>query len=194
MDNLINEIKNTAKARNIPIIEDAPCEVLCNAVRERQPQRILEIGTAIGYSGILMLLSSPNATLTTIENDIDRMNEARQNFTRAKLNSRVRFIEDDANFVVSVMEGQFDFILLDGPKGHYHTMLPYLLRLLTQNGMIFVDDILYHGYIEGEDYPMHKHRTIITSLRKLIKDAQSDKRLKCEIIKVGDGVMLIEKV
>ncbi len=192
MRELIARIRQSARERHIPVMEDAPSELLEEVVARRQPQRILEIGTAIGYSGLLMLGSSPQATLTTIENDIDRMSEARKNFEQGGVLQRVRCILDDANFVVSVMEGKYDFILLDGPKGHYRTMYAHLLRLLTSDGMIFVDDILYQGLVEGDDYPSHKHRTIITNMRAFIQEVQNDSKVDCLLVNKGDGVMLIE--
>lgn len=191
MDKLINEIKLSARQRHIPVMEDEPAQFLEEIVFARQPRNILEIGTAVGYSGLLMLKNSPQAMLTTIEKDIDRMCEARENFERAGVANRVRFIEDDANIVVAIMEGEYDFILLDGPKSHYRTMLEHLLRLVSCDGMIFVDDILYQGFIEGKNYPAHKHRTIITNMRALIAEVSQNTQLDVNIIKKGDGVMLI---
>lgn len=191
MEQLISDIKNNARANHIPVMEEAPAELLKEIISSRKPKKILEIGTAVGYSGLIMLSLSPDAFLTTIEINTERLIEARKNFEKAGVIDRVRCIEDDANFVLSVMEGEYDFILLDGPKSHYRTMFEHLLRLLSSDGMIFIDDILYQGFIEGEDYPKHKHRTIITNMRALIKEATDNSRLKVEIIKKGDGVMLI---
>lgn len=192
MVTLLGQIRSAALSRHIPIMEEEPAWLLAETVRKRLPRKILEIGTAIGYSGLIMLNESPKATLTTIEKDAARLIEARNNFEQAGVLSRVRTIEDDAVFAVSVMEGVYDFILLDGPKGQYRAMLPDLLRLLAPDGMIFIDDIYYHGFIEGEDYPGHKHRTIITAMRALIAEITADKLLKSKLIKAGDGVMFIE--
>ncbi|NCA67896.1 MAG: O-methyltransferase [Clostridia bacterium] len=192
MEELISVLRINARERHIPVMEDEPARLLAKVVAERQPQRILEIGTAIGYSGLIMLNSARWAKLTTIEIDADRMEEAKRNFEKAGVNERVRCIEDDANLVVSLMDGQYDFILLDGPKGHYHTMFTHLLRLLSRDGMIFIDDILYQGFIVGENYPAHKHRTIITNIRYFLKQIAADDRLDTQLHTAGDGVMLVK--
>ena len=99
MEVLLAQIRYSAISRHIPIMEDAPAKLLAETVRERQPRKILEIGTAIGYSGLIMLNVSPAATLTTIEKDPERLIEARNNFEKAGMLESVRTIEDDAVFV-----------------------------------------------------------------------------------------------
>lgn len=194
IEQLLSELKSYAKERFVPIIEHPADEFLRETVRKRQPKSILEIGTAIGYSGILMLsVCSNESKLITCDIDVSRLAIAEKYFERANLSGRVKIIEEDANYLITLLEDKFDFIFLDGPKGHYETMLPYLLDLLSDNGMIFVDDVGYHGWVDDGSYPKHKHRTIITNMRSFIKSVTENKNLKMQRMDVGQGVLLIEK-
>lgn len=138
-----------------------------------------------------MLSAAPDATLLTIELDGERAEEARRNFASFRVADRVRLIEDDASVVLTCLSEPFDFIFLDGPKGQYPSMFKDVLRLLNTDGEIFIDDMSYHGWIEGNDYPKHKHRTIITGLRKFIAELTADSRLNVKFCDVGEGVVLV---
>lgn len=190
---LLKRLNADARKRYIPIIADDGARFLFSTVSEKKPLRILEVGTAIGYSGILMLTASSDAHLVTVEIDRERAEEAMENFHEAMVSSRVRLICDDANVVINCLTQPFDFIFLDGPKGQYRTMFPTLLKLLNKDGIIFMDDMDYQGWIEGDDYPEHKHRTIITSLRTLIKELKEDKNLSVTFYQRGEGIAIIEK-
>lgn len=182
-----------AEEYHVPIIEEEGLSLLMTLVKEKQPKRILEIGTAIGFSGLNMLSQSDMAHLTTIDIDSQRLEKAEEYFSLAGVKERVRIIEDDANYILTLLEGEFDFIFLDGPKAHYKSMLPHILRLLAKGGIIFVDDVYYHGWVKGDAYPQHKHRTIITNMRAFIKAVEEDDTLKVTSYDVGQGIMVIEK-
>lgn len=190
---LLKRLNADARKRFIPIIADDGADFLFSVVSQKKPLRILEIGTAIGYSGILMLTASPESELLTVEIDRERADEALENFREAKLSARVRLICDDANLVINCLTEPFDFIFLDGPKGQYRSMFPTLLGLLKKDGCIFMDDMEYQGWIDGDDYPEHKHRTIITSLRALINDLKSAGNLNVSFYRRGEGIAIIEK-
>lgn len=194
MKELLGEIERYAEENHVPIIEKDASEVLYNCVKEVGPHKILEIGTAIGYSGLLMLDASPaDCTLTTVDIDTRRLEIAEKNFAKAGVSNRVTVIEEDANYLITLLQGHYDFIFLDGPKGHYETMLPYLLDLLDSKGVMFVDDVGYHGWVDDGTYPKHKHRTIITNMRSFLKCVEDDKNIKSKRIDVGQGVLIIEK-
>ncbi len=182
-----------AEEFHVPIIEAEGLALLRKLVEERKPERILEIGTAIGFSGLNMLSLSENSFLTTIDIDSQRLEKAEEYFSLAGVEKRVKIIEDDANYILTLLEGEYDFIFLDGPKAHYKSMLPHILRLLAKGGIIFVDDVYYHGWVKGDAYPQHKHRTIITNMRSFIKAVEEDDTLKVTSYEVGQGLMVIEK-
>lgn len=193
IEGVIQLQREYALEKHVPIIEDQSLVLLKQLVQERQPKRILEIGTAIGYSGLIMLSLSSGSHLTTMDIDSERLEKAEEYFNLAEVSNRVRIIEDDANYILTLLEGEFDFIFLDGPKAHYKSMLPHILRLLAKGGIIFVDDVYYHGWVKGDDYPMHKHRTIITNMRAFIKEVEENPSLKVTSYDVGQGIMVIEK-
>jgi len=193
MIELIERIRTSAEERHIPVIHREGALRLQKEVSRINPLRILEIGCAVGYSGLLMLSACPYSSLLTVEIDGDRAEEARNNFAKANVTSRVRLIEDDAAKLIPCLTEPFDFIFLDGPKGQYPSMFPLLLSLLNPNGEIMIDDMTYHGWIEGEDYPTHKHRTIIVGLRKFIKDLQDNPNIEVDFLDEGEGIVLVRK-
>lgn len=194
INDLINELKQYGESHFVPIIESPADELLKDFVYKRQPHSILEIGTAIGYSALLMLSVAPDdCNMLTVDVNCDRLSIAEHYIKKAGLSERVRIVEEDANYLITLLEDKYDFIFLDGPKGHYETMLPYLIDLLNDGGMIFVDDVGYHGWVDDGQYPKHKHRTIITNMRSFIKKVSEDKNLKSQRIDVGQGVLVIEK-
>lgn len=194
MEEILNELKSYAKENFVPIIEEPADSYLKEVVGKRKPHSILEIGTAIGYSGLLMLsVASDDCTLLTVDIDSERLDIAERYFKKAGVFDRVKVLEEDANYLITLLEQKFDFIFLDGPKGHYETMLPYLLNLIEKDGMIFVDDVGYHGWVDDGSYPKHKHRTIITNMRSFLKSVNENKKIKSQRIDVGQGILLIEK-
>ena len=196
MLNELEKIEKYARLFNVPIIEKPASEVLIESIKQCRPKRILEIGTAIGYSGSLMLLNS-TATLLTIEKLAGAVQVAKENFKNLGLENRVEIINGDANDVIITLKNQgekFDYIFLDGPKSKYYYQLPTLLEMLETNGTIFADDVLYKGWVLNNEYPAHKHRTIILSLRKFLETVKNDKSLSSELINVGDGVLIIKKL
>ena len=129
----------------IPVIREKSAKLLTEYIEKLNPKKILEIGTAVGYSGTLMLLSCQDANLTTIDNNNDMCRKAKDTFKNFNLQNRVNIICDDAfNFLQNCNE-IYDFIFVDGPKGQYIKYLPYLKKLIKSGGVIFCDDVLYFG-------------------------------------------------
>lgn len=190
-ESLLQEIKAYAKEHNVPIILEESAEILTDTIKKCKPKRILEIGTAIGYSGIIMLMNS-DAKLFTVEIDADSVAIARQNFYKAGFLDRVTFWEGDAEEIVRFLTGEFDFILLDGPKGHYCEFLPYLKKVLSKGGVIFADNVLFKGYTFMEK-PIHKHRTIILSLREYLRQIENDTDFDSVLLSKGDGISIATK-
>ena len=175
-----------AEERHIPILQAPTEELLIKLIADLKPERILEIGTAIGYSGLVMLQNS-SAHLTTIELDEERFDMAKQNFEPYK--ERVTQILGDATEILKTLDGNFDLVFLDGPKGQYLRQLPDIVRLLAPNGHLLADNILYHGWVKGDAYPAHKHRTAILRLREFIKICEATFE-DFQLLEIGDGIII----
>ena len=184
------EMLKFARKNWVPVLRDRSADFLCELVSKSQPKKILEIGTSIGYSGILMLENSPKANLITIEKDSEKSREALENFKEAGLLEKVKIINDDAGKIIKDLANQnkkFNLIFLDGPKGQYTNYLETLKKLLEKGGYLVADDILYHGLVKG-GYPKHKHRTIVFRLREFIEKISTDKDFETTILEIEDGI------
>lgn len=186
------EILNFARKNWVPVLRDKSADFLCKLVKDKQPKRILEIGTCIGYSGILILENTKDSFLITIEKDFEKAKVAEENFKQAKLESRVRVVNMDAGEFIKELEinsERFDFIFLDGPKGQYLNYLPTLKKLLNIEGILVADDVFYHGLVNG-GYPKHKHRTIVFRLREFLENIKNDKDFETIILDIEDGISI----
>lgn len=196
MDKFI-EMEMYAKILNIPILREQSRNILLDTLKKINPKTILEIGTAIGYSGGLMLKTLPNAKLTTIEILPTAIEVAKQNFADLRVLDRVEIINGDATEIIKNMAetGQkFDFIFLDGPKAQYIKQLPYLLTILNKNGSVLADNVLFMGQVLSNEYPKHKHRTMVLNLRKFIETVQNDKNLESKLYQIEDGMLYFKKI
>ncbi len=185
-----NEIKKHALERHIPIIMDDTLNVIEERLQERKTNRILEIGTAVGYSAICFSeFLEPNGVIDTIERDEERIKEAKENIKIIDDNKKINIYEGDAVEILPTINEKYDMIFIDAAKGKYPFFLEQALRLLKKDGIIFADNILYKGYVMS-DYNKHKQRTAVTHLREYIKLTTEDPRLNTEILEVGDGLAI----
>lgn len=195
VDERIYSARKIAKENGIPVIRDNSFELLLTTVYTKQPKKILEIGAAWGYSGIAMLNLCKDAHLTTMEIDDDCIKHSRQNYIDFGVNDRVTLFTGDAREIIPILSGEFDFIYLDGPKGHYYEFLPHLLAVLKKGGVIFADNVLFNGYVTGERVPTskNKHNAIINSLRNYLKAITNDENLISTVLDIEDGVAITVK-
>ena len=128
----LGKIKERALERHIPVICEETEKLLRIIVKIKAPERILEIGTAVGYSGAVMLETAPKARLYTVEKDADRCEEARENFIRLGMEERVNVINGDAEEILPMLTGSYDLVFMDGPKGKYEVFLPYITEMLKE--------------------------------------------------------------
>ena len=192
---MFEEIEIYAKENFIPIIRPKSRQILMDEVKKASPSKILEIGSAIGYSGLCMLFAS-SASLVTIEKDEERAAMARQNFERYNVAERVQLINDDALKVLTNLaeEGsQFDVVFLDGPKGQYHKYLPLLTKLLVKGGTLFADNVSVMGLVDSTEPIAHKHRTMVVNMRKFLSDVSSSTQFESQILKVEDGILIAKR-
>ena len=126
---------------------------------KEKPKKILEIGVNLGLSGIAMLISEPNASLSGIEIDEEKIKLAKNNYKKFGVFDRAKIFQGDASEIIPVLTGEYDFIFLDGPKGHYYEYLPNLLSVLSVGGTLFADNVLFRGYILGSVKTPHRFNT-----------------------------------
>lgn len=188
-DKLIN-IKQKALEEHIPIIMDDTLEVIAKILEENNPKRILEIGTAVGYSAICFSeYLAENGRIDTIERDEERIVEAKKNIKEMELEDVIHIYEGDAVEILPTLNEKYDMVFIDAAKGKYPFFLNQALRLLDEKGIIFADNILYKGYVMS-DYNKHKQRTAVRNLREYIKEVTENENLETEILEVGDGLAI----
>ena len=190
----MDELKDYAIKNHVPIVRPKTLQLLIETLKNENPCKILEIGTAIGYSAINMLVNS-NSTLVTIEKDEKMYDLAKNNFKKFGFSDRVKQILGDAKDVLNKLaidKQKFDFVFLDGPKGQYVNYLPLLKQLLMEDGIIFADDVLFRGLVQGDDWPEHRKRTIVMNLRKYLNEVQNPP-FSSQIIDLEDGVCITRK-
>ena len=188
-DKLI-KIKQKALEEHIPIIMDDTLEVIAKILEENKPKRILEIGTAVGYSAICFSkYLAENGRIDTIERDEERIMDAKKNIKEMNLEDVIQIYEGDAVEVLPTLNEKYDMVFIDAAKGKYPFFLAQALRLLDENGIIFADNVLYKGYVMS-DYNKHKQRTAVRNLREYIKEVTENENLETEILEVGDGLAI----
>ena len=184
----LNQIKQKALEEHIPIIMDDTLEVVVKILKEIKPKKILEIGTAVGYSAICFSeYLQTNGVIDTIERDNQRVIEAKINIEKVGVSSKINIYEGDAVEILPTLNEKYDVIFIDAAKGKYPFFLKEALRMLKPNGVILADNILYKGYVMS-DYNKHKQRTAVRNLREYIKEVTEDPNLETEILEVGDGL------
>ena len=188
--NSIIRIKQKAIEDHIPIIMDETLEVIGNILEKNKPTKILEIGTAVGYSAICFSkYLADKGTIDTIERDEERIKEAKINIKDMNLEDKIRILEGDAVEILPTLNEKYDMVFIDAAKGKYPFFLKEALRMLNKDGIIFADNILYKGYVMS-DYNKHKQRTAVRNLREYIKEVTENENLKTEILEVGDGLAI----
>lgn len=188
IDERLKALRTDALARGIPVTDEETLNYLLLMLSASRPRRILEIGTAVGLSAVAMLLRCPAAHVTTIELEEERYLEAKQNFERFGLSSRVTCYLGDAGEILSMMDGRFDFVFLDGPKAQYEKYLFDLKRLMPTGGVLFADDVLLYGWVSGEQPAPQKRHSIVDKLRGYLANISADEDFITSVLDVGDGV------
>ena len=186
----LNKIKEKALEDHIPIIMDDTLEVIEDYLKEKNVKRILEIGTAVGYSAICFTkVLSEKGIIDTIERDEERVKQAKINIEKAEVEDKINIYEGDAVEILPTLNEKYDVVFIDAAKGKYPFFLKEALRMIKENGVIFADNILYKGYVMS-DYNKHKQRTAVRNLREYIKEVSENPNLNTEILEVGDGLAI----
>lgn len=191
-DELILEMEKYAREYNVPIVTKEVAEYLKFIVKSNGIKNILEVGTAIGYSGILMAkeIEENGGKLYTIEIDEERYNLAQENFKKSGLNNIVS-IKGDAVEEIKKIDEKFDFVFIDASKGHYMEFFEDSYKLLNKDGIIFIDNIMFRGYLYKE-YPK-RFKTIVRRLNEFIEYLYSRDGGEFVLLPFGDGIGLFRK-
>lgn len=193
---LCDEIEDYAHKTNVPIIRKEMESFLRVMIQMKSPKKILELGTAIGYSAILMAKSMPNdCTITTIENYDKRIPIALENIEKTGWKERIRLIEGDALEVLKGLDEPFDFVFMDAAKAQYSSYLEEILRLMPKGGILIADNVLQDGELIESKYVIdRRNRTIHSRMREYLYQIKNMEELETSIIPIGDGITLSVKL
>lgn len=189
------EIAKEARASGIPVVRKETASLLKTLVALKRPKQILEVGTAVGYSALLMCqVMPPDCTLTTIEKYEKRIPVARENFRRAGREDRITLLEGDAADILGELSGEYDMIFMDAAKGQYIHFLPDVLRLLAPGGLLVSDNVLQDGDIIQSRFAVtRRNRTIHARMREYLYELKHNELLETVVLPVGDGATLSVK-
>lgn len=189
----LQKIKEKALEEHIPIIMDDTLEVVDKILKELKPKKILEIGTAVGYSAICFSeYLEEDGIIDTIERDEERAKQAKENITKVEVEDKINILEGDAVEILPTLNEKYDMVFIDAAKGKYPFFLKEALRMLSENGIILADNILYKGYVMS-DYNKHKQRTAVRNLREYIHEVTGNPNLETKILEVGDGLAITKR-
>lgn len=192
----LNELEKYALETNVPIIRPQMQSLLKLLLAIKQPKQILEVGTAIGFSALLMSEYGPeNLKITTIEKYEKRIPLARENFKKAGKEESITLLEGDATEILKELDGTFDLIFMDAAKGQYIHFLPDILRLMPAGGLLISDNVLQDGDVMESRFAVtRRNRTIHARMRDYLYELKHNEQLCTDILPVGDGVTISVKL
>ena len=184
-----NEIRNYGKENKVPITLDDTLSFLLKTINENRCKEILEIGTAIGYGSIAMAENTDCTHIDTLEIDQERYDIANKNIKNKDLGSKISTILIDAKEFLTNCNKKYDLVYLDGPKGQYINYLPLIIKILNPNGIIFADNLNFHGMVTGEIEVTRGCRSMIKGLKNYINEITTNPIYETTLYKlIGDGV------
>lgn len=178
----------------IPIIDKEVQNFISIMLNIHNPNKILEFGTAIGFSSIFMCEQlKGNVHITTMERDINRIALAKENFRKFGYEGNITLIEGDCFDNFDKLEGKYDFIFIDSSKSHYEKLFNNCIQNLNKNGIIIFDNILYKGMIASDELVVKRKKTIVKNMRKFLQYVVKDIRYLTSILPIGDGLMILRR-
>lgn len=186
---ILKELEIFAKENQVPVIYPEVRSMLDVLCKIHRPARILEIGTAIGYSALVMNNAlNGDVSITTVERDPVMSTKALENFRKAKADN-IRLIEDDGVVVLDSLSSKFDMIFIDAAKGYYNEFFDRCINLINDNGLIICDNVLYKGMTATDELlTRHRQKTIVVRMREFLEMICNHPKLSTSIIPIGDGV------
>ena len=191
-DAFLKELQVYAKKHRVPVIQLETVSFLKLLLHLHRPSSILEIGTAIGYSALVMAKEIP-CKILSVERDEDMLVLARENIKKAGLQEEIKVLGGDALEILPCLKESYDMIFVDGAKGHYIDFLPDLIRLIRPGGLIVTDNVLYKGMIASDDLVRRRKITIVRRLREYLEAISRHPDLQTSVLPLGDGLSLSYK-
>lgn len=197
MESLFKEMETFAKEYKVPIINENGRKVFIEIVQKYKPQRVLEIGTAIGYSALLTAYyGNEKVKITSLELDEERAKQAQTFIDKSIYKENIHIILGDAGINIQKLnpEEKFDMIFIDAAKGQYPDYLNKVMPLLSEQGIILADNVLFRGYVMSEEKPPRRYKTIVKRLREYISLVSDKEKFTTQIFENGDGLALSQKI
>lgn len=193
-EGILAQLEDFANKNHVPIVQPEVAALLKVITLILKPKKVLEIGTAIGYSSILISTVLPkDAKIDTIDRYELMIERAKTNIKKANLENTINIIYGDATEVLKMLDKKYDMIFLDAAKGQYPEFLPQCIRLLNDGGVLISDNILYKGMIANDELVVRRKKTIVTRLRSYLDHICNSEQLETSIIPIGDGIALSYK-
>ncbi len=186
----LRDLETYADINHIPIVEKEVAQLLKLLLKIKKPKKILEIGTAIGYSALIMAEATENAEITTIERMPNMVELAKNNINNTMCKDRITIIEGEAENILPNLEEKYDFIFLDAAKGQYIEFFNYCMELLEPEGLIVSDNVLFRGMVASDKLVIRRKKTIVKRLRRYLEYINEIEGYISSIIPIGDGVAL----
>ena len=187
-------LEDFAKENGVPIIQKEGAKFLEFMVSMKEPEKILELGTAIGYSSILMSRASKKeCKITTIGRDKTMIDFAKKNIESFNLQDKIEIKEGECLEILENLDDKYDIIFMDAGKGHYNHFLPHCLRLLNDKGIIIADNVLFRGMVASDELVKRRKITIVKRMRTYLDMVSKDENLITTVIPMGDGIALTKR-
>lgn len=189
--NLFEEMEKYAVEYNVPIINKLSSKLLIDAIKQNEPKSILEIGTAIGYSALLMAHYMPqDGKIITIEQDATRIDIAYDYIAKAGRSEQIQLLDGDASTILLQLEGTFDLVFIDAAKAKYLDYLCKIIDKLSIGAVVIADNVLFRGMVMSENPPLRRYKTIVKRLKEYLDFVNQDPRFSTTIHSEGDGVAI----
>lgn len=192
-DDVQTELRNYADEHHISVVDPEVGYLLHLLTGLVQPKNVLEIGTAIGCSGIYIARAMREGMLTTIELQEERHTMALEYFKRAGVSNKIHAVCGDAREIVPKLDDQYDMIFMDAAKGQYMEFLAVADRILKPGGLLVADNVLINGWVVNLNYPRHRQKTMVYRMKEFLEQFKENPAYQCSVIPLGDGVALIRK-
>lgn len=197
MEALFKQMEDFAKENKVPIINENGRKVFIEIIKKYKPQRVLEIGTAIGYSALLTTYyGAENAKIISLELDEERAKQAQDFINQSAYREQIKIILGDAAKNIEKLDKnyKFDMVFIDAAKGQYPDYLQKVLPLLADDGIILADNVLFRDYVMSEEKPPRRYKTIVKRLREYIAMVSDTDKFTTEIFENGDGLALTKRL
>ena len=190
----LKEIEDFARENGVPIVQKETGVFLEFMTSMKKPKKILELGTAVGFSSILMYESAgTEPDIITIERDENMIEMAKINLERFNLTDKIKIEQGEWLEVLERLDDKFDLIFMDAGKGHYNHFLPHCLRLLKEDGIIVADNVLFRGMVASQELVKRRKITIVKRMRTYLDLVTQDENLITSVIPMGDGIAVTKR-